>query len=54
MSDNNCPCKRVNCERHGNCAECKAHHSKSLIYPLTACQSEMVKNKFMNLISKTK
>ena len=21
-----CPCKRAKCERHGNCAACKAHH----------------------------
>lgn len=30
----NCPCKRVHCERHGDCAACKAHHyapSKKLL-----------------------
>ena len=21
-----CPCKRTKCERHGNCAACRAHH----------------------------
>lgn len=22
-----CPCKRVKCERHGDCAACTEHHS---------------------------
>lgn len=26
MNTENCPCKRINCERHGNCAACKAYH----------------------------
>lgn len=25
MKDN-CPCKSVNCERHGNCEACQEHH----------------------------
>lgn len=29
MSDNpQCPCKRTNCPRHGDCAACQAHHAK--------------------------
>ncbi len=29
MQNNNnieCPCKSINCPRHGNCQECNAHH----------------------------
>lgn len=26
MINNNCPCKRKKCERHGNCEACLAHH----------------------------
>lgn len=22
-----CPCKRAKCERHGDCAACRAHHA---------------------------
>lgn len=25
----NCPCKRKKCERHGKCAECRKHHAES-------------------------
>ena len=30
----NCPCKRIKCERYGNCDECREHHNnkKSLIF----------------------
>ena len=39
-----CPCKRMNCERHGDCAACRAHHSgdkKSLPY----CERESRKTR---------
>lgn len=32
-----CPCKRVKCERHGNCDACKEHHSVKKKYP-PACE----------------
>ena len=35
-----CPCKRVKCERHGDCAACRAHHLASQRKPLTACERE--------------
>ena len=39
MSNMNCPCKRTKCERHGNCAECRAyHHGKSSGISLTRCE----------------
>ena len=25
----NCPCKKKKCERHGNCDECRKHHVES-------------------------
>ena len=25
----NCPCKKKKCERHGNCDECRKHHAES-------------------------
>ncbi len=25
----NCPCKRKKCERHGKCDECRKHHAES-------------------------
>lgn len=27
--NNDCPCKKVNCVRHGHCNECRAHHNDS-------------------------
>lgn len=33
----NCPCKRIHCQRHGNCIACKEyHHTDSKA--LTACE----------------
>lgn len=29
-----CPCKRIKCERHGNCDACRKHHADST----TACE----------------
>lgn len=35
----NCPCKRMKCERHGNCAACKEHHhNKNSKISLTRCE----------------
>jgi hypothetical protein len=39
----NCPCKRVKCERHGNCAVCMEHHHSSKRKLLTACERLKVK-----------
>ena len=36
--NNNCLCKRKNCERHGDCTACKEHHHTSSRYPLTTCE----------------
>ena len=38
MNQAECPCKRVKCERHGKCDECKAHHSAESRKTLTYCQ----------------
>lgn len=33
----NCPCKRIHCQRHGNCIACKEyHHTDSKV--LTTCE----------------
>ncbi|WP_255883845.1 MULTISPECIES: hypothetical protein [unclassified Ruminococcus] len=32
-----CPCKRIKCERHGNCEECKKQHALKKKY-LPACE----------------
>lgn len=29
MINENCPCKKKKCERHGNCDECRKHHAQS-------------------------
>ena len=29
MINNNCPCKKKNCERHGDCEACRAYHAES-------------------------
>lgn len=38
LMNNNCPCKKKKCERHGNCAACRDHHAeKQRRYPV-ACE----------------
>ncbi|MGN0456396.1 MAG: hypothetical protein ACI4F2_06030 [Acutalibacteraceae bacterium] len=32
-----CPCKRTKCARHGNCEECKKHHALKKKH-LPACE----------------
>jgi len=39
----NCPCQKIDCPRHGNCIECRAHHSAK--GHLTTCQKIAEKNK---------
>ncbi len=38
-----CPCRRIKCVRHGNCAECRAHHHKLKKLQLPWC--ERIKSK---------
>ncbi len=33
-----CPCKRLKCERHGNCKACKEHHHLPQSKYLTTCE----------------
>lgn len=47
MENENCPCKRVKCERHGDCAACRAHHS-STKKQLTACDKAKRKEERAN------
>ena len=39
-----CPCKKVKCDRHGNCKECREHHIINSKY-LTACDRKKANNK---------
>ena len=32
--NNNCPCVRKKCERHGKCDLCRKHHSLCKKYPV--------------------
>lgn len=36
----NCPCKKKKCERHGNCEECRTHHAESKRQRTAACEKE--------------
>ncbi len=38
-----CSCKRTSCERHGDCAACKAHHAEK--GSLTACEKNAGRDK---------
>ncbi len=39
----NCPCKRKNCERHGNCAECRLYHQNHTRYRGSYCDRQKKK-----------
>lgn len=39
-----CPCRWVNCKRHGDCAACMAHHQAEGKYPV-ACQRKVPRKK---------
>lgn len=44
MENTACPCKRTKCERHGNCAACRAyHHALTGRKSLTRCEKLAVK-----------
>lgn len=33
-----CNCKKTNCVRHSNCAECIEHHKESKRFPIPYCK----------------
>ena len=38
LAKKDCPCKRINCQRHGKCEECREHHKfKEKRFP-AACE----------------
>lgn len=39
----NCPCRRFNCERHGDCKVCKEHHRNLKSGMLPTCERLKVK-----------
>lgn len=47
-----CPCKRVQCERHGNCAACTEHHHAPGKKLLTACERIKAKEERKELRAK--
>lgn len=36
--EKNCPCKRTECPRHGDCTACRAHHHNDSRWPMTSCE----------------
>lgn len=36
----NCPCKKKKCERHGKCDECRKHHAEYKHQRPVACEKE--------------
>lgn len=46
MINENCPCKKKKCERHGKCDECRKHHAESKRQRPVACEKR--KNREMN------
>ena len=38
MEQQNCPCKRTDCPRHGDCLACGEHHHAPGRKPLTRCE----------------
>lgn len=43
-----CPCKRIQCERHGDCAACMAHHHAPGKKLLAACERIAAKEERKN------
>lgn len=40
LINENCPCRRKRCERHGNCEECRKHHAESKRQIPVACEKK--------------
>ena len=38
MINENCPCKKKKCDRHGKCDECRKHHAESKRQMPVACE----------------
>lgn len=42
-----CPCKRISCPRHGDCASCREHHHISRRSGLTRCEMlDLIRQKY--------
>lgn len=47
MNNNeNCPCKRTACKRHGDCQACREHHSSSQRKLLPTCDRLEARKKY--------
>ena len=40
MMNEQCPCKRTKCERHGNCEQCREHHKTVKKNVQVACERQ--------------
>ena len=40
MTNENCPCKKKKCERHGNCEACREHYVESKRKRQVACEKK--------------
>ena len=40
MINENCPCKKEKCERHGKCDECREYHAASKRQRPVYCEKE--------------
>ena len=45
MINENCPCKKKKCARHGKCDECRKHHSESARQRPVYCEKGKSPNK---------
>lgn len=43
MKNINCPCKRIHCERHGNCQQCRLYHETHTRYRGSYCDRQKKK-----------
>ena len=42
VKNENCPCKRKKCKRHGKCDECRKHHAGAKRQRPVACEKEKI------------
>ena len=40
MTNENCPCKKKKCERHGNCEACREHYAESKRKRPVSCEKK--------------
>lgn len=48
MINENCPCKKKKCPRHGDCDNCRRHHAESMRKRPVYCERKIAVRKFRN------